>query len=197
MVEDCRSEVIDCEAAAVQPEVLDGEAAAAKPEAADGEAAAVKPEVLVSACLLGAPCRFDGGSKPCEAVRRLRQLFDLVPICPEVAARLPIPRTPSERDMVTGGTRVVASDGEDRTEAFAMGVRKTLEVASNHRAKLCVLKAKSPACGVGQVYDGTFTGTLVPGWGVAAEALRDAGCTCITEADVERLSVQELLELAR
>lgn len=147
------------------------------------------PEVLVSACLLGTPCRFDGRSKPCDLAIALRERFRVVPICPELAAGLPIPRTPSERDMAAGSGRVVSSEGEDRTEAFAAGVRATVHVAQRHRAQVAVLKAKSPACGVGQVYDGTFSGTLVPGDGVATEALRDLGIRCVTEQELQAMGL--------
>lgn len=159
-------------------------------------ASGMKPTILVSACLLGTPCRFDGKSKTCVAAKQLARHFTLVPICPEAAAGLPVPRTPSERDMVAGGMRVVSSDGEDRTEAFFCGVRKTLRVAQGSGATLAVLKAKSPACGVGKVYDGTFSGTLVDGDGVAAAALREEGVSCITEMQLESLSLQEIRAMA-
>lgn len=155
-----------------------------------------KPEILVSACLLGTRCRFDGRGKPCAPVRQLARHYKLVPICPEVAAALPIPRTPSERDMVNGGTRVLSSDGEDRTEAFLAGAQKTLQIAGAHRAKLAILKAKSPACGVGKVYDGTFSGTLADGDGVATALLKREGITCITEEQLGTLDARQLLALA-
>ena len=148
-------------------------------------------KILVSACLMGLKVRYNGKEKAqmTHQLARWQQEQRLVIHCPELAAGLPIPRTPSERDMVAGSGRVVSSEGEDRTEAFAAGVRATVHVAQRHRAQVAVLKAKSPACGVGQVYDGTFSGTLVPGDGVATEALRDLGIRCVTEQELQAMGL--------
>jgi uncharacterized protein YbbK (DUF523 family) len=142
-------------------------------------------KVLVSACLLGAPVRYDGKSCPHQAVRALAEHFELVPVCPECLGGLPVPRTPSEMDSGSSTVRVVSVDGEDRTEAFAEGARACLEIARENGCTLAVMKAKSPSCGVHSVYDGSFSGTLVAGSGKTAQALAQAGIELRSEIDLE------------
>lgn len=158
--------------------------------------------IAVSACLLGEACRYDGRSKPCARVQELAALgHELVPICPEVAGGLPTPRTPCEIVqapwMESGEARmadehawtILDASSTDRTAAYARGAQAELARAKEAGCELAILKAKSPSCGSGEVYDGTFSGTLVPGWGIAAAAFRDAGITVIDEtADFSRLS---------
>lgn len=140
--------------------------------------------IAVSACLLGAHCRFDGEARPSDAVKALRENHTLVPICPESYAKLPIPRCPNEVVAAAVGLRVVNSVGVDNTEAFRAGARKALQRAQDAGCELAILKSKSPSCGSGRVYDGTFTGTLTEGWGVAARLFRDAGIPVIDETQV-------------
>lgn len=142
-------------------------------------------KLLVSACLLGQAVRYDGASRPCKAVRELATRFELVPVCPECLGGLPIPRTPSEIDTRSDALRVVSVDGEDRTAAFAAGAQRCVDVAIREGCAVAVMKAKSPSCGHGAIYDGTFTNTLVPGDGVATRALTSAGVRVICENDVE------------
>ena len=158
--------------------------------------------IAVSACLLGEACRYDGRSKPCVRVQELAALgHELVPVCPEVAGGLPTPRTPCEivrapwmesEKAHTADERswtILDASGTDRTAAYARGAQAELARAKEAGCELAILKAKSPSCGSGEVYDGTFSGTLVPGWGIAAAAFRDAGITVIDEtADFSRLS---------
>ena len=140
-----------------------------------------KPEpVLVSACLLGTACRYDGASVPCPAVIELADALDFVPICPEQLGGLPTPRTPSE---IQPDGCVVDRAGEDRTAAFAAGAHEALRIARERGCRIAVLKSKSPSCGVRQVYDGTFSGTLAPGRGITASLLSAAGITLLDEAD--------------
>ncbi len=139
--------------------------------------------LCVSDCLLGTPCRYDAGSKPNAAVRELaaNPEVEVVRFCPERASGLPIPRPPAEqRDG-----RVVLETGEDVTDAFVVGAEREVRRALAADCTHAVLKAKSPSCGTGRVYDGTFTGTLRDGWGVAAAMLRDAGVACASEETVE------------
>ena len=175
-------------------------------------------KIAVSACLLGEACRYDGRSKPCARVQELAaDGHELVPICPEVAGGLPTPRTPCEivRAPWIGSVEAPAADdgtpsflasephresnerswtildasGADRTAAYARGAQAELARAKEAGCELAILKAKSPSCGSGEVYDGTFSGTLVPGWGIAAAAFRDAGIRVVDEtADFNRLS---------
>lgn len=143
--------------------------------------------IAVSACLLGEPCRFDGQAKPCEAVKALGNEHRLVPVCPEVLGGLPVPRPPSEVQTGAPAWRVTNARGEDVTEAYEAGARETCRRAREAGCVGAVLKAKSPACGCGRIYDGTFTGRLTDGWGVAAAALRDAGLTVVDEYHMEEL----------
>lgn len=137
--------------------------------------------VVVSACLLGSACRYDGGAKPSRAVRELSRKVEVVPVCPETAAGLPVPRPPAEqRD---GG--VFLRDGTDVTAAFARGSRRSLAEVRARPAPLAVLKAKSPSCGVGLIYDGTYSGKLIEGEGTFARLLEEEGVCVVTEDVVE------------
>lgn len=138
-------------------------------------------DVVVSACLLGEGCRYDGGSRPSAAVCRLAGRTNAHPLCPEAAAGLKIPRPPAER---VGG-RVLLCDGTDVTDAFVSGAQACLDVARASGAPLAVLKARSPSCGVGLVYDGTYSGGLTRGNGVFAELLEEEGVCMVTEEVVE------------
>ncbi len=136
--------------------------------------------ILVSACLLGVACRYDGKSKPNEGVIKLMEKHNLIPFCPEVTGGLPTPRVPSEiRDGV-----VTSRDGRNVDAEFRAGAAKCLEIAMREKPDLIVLQSRSPSCGVKQRYDGTFTGTLVDGEGVTAQLLMENGFKCV---DVEDL----------
>lgn len=139
----------------------------------------MKPKLLVSACLLGTPCRYDGKSKRNDAVCALSEEFTLIPICPEVLGGLPTPRTPSERQ----GKCVVMKDGRDVTENYRSGAASALETARREGVCAAVLKERSPSCGSGEIYDGTFSGVLTAGDGVAAELLRANGIPVLGESD--------------
>lgn len=139
-----------------------------------------KPILLVSACLLGICCRYDGACKPNTDVIKLREKFVLIPICPEVDGGLPTPRTPSERV----GDRVLMRDGKDVTENYLAGARAALERAESFSASAAILKARSPSCGSGEIYDGSFSGRLISGDGVAAEMLKKAGVAVYTEDEI-------------
>ena len=130
--------------------------------------------IAVSACLLGSNCRYDGSSKPCEEVIALKDRHTVVPICPEVLAGLMIPHAANEIASVKP-LRVVDANGVDNTAAFIDGARKAVRLAQAKGCELAILKGKSPSCGVGRIYDGSFNGVLVPGDGVAAGMLKEAG----------------------
>lgn len=133
--------------------------------------------ILVSMCLLGVPCRYDGKSRPDAAVTALSAAHELVPVCPEQLGGLPTPRTPAE---IREG-RVIMRDGRDVSEAFARGAAEALRRALAEGCDAAILKARSPSCGAGMVYDGTFTGRRVPGEGVFARMVREAGLPVETE----------------
>ena len=136
--------------------------------------------VAISACLLGAPVRYDGGSKPVSEVLELAEKVDVVRVCPETASGLPVPRPPAEQ---LGG-RVLLADGRDVTAEFDLGAQRSLDAVRRSPVRLAVLKAKSPSCGVGLVYDGTYSGRLVPGQGVFAARLEREGICVVTEDTV-------------
>lgn len=140
-------------------------------------------KILISACLLGLPCRYDGASKPQLWVEELARRHELIPMCPEQMGGLPTPRNPSE----WRGDRVVMRTGEDVTEQYRRGRRVPCGYISCWGCKAAVLKERSPSCGCGAVYDGTFTGTLTAGDGVTAALLRAHGIRVLGESQVLEL----------
>ena len=121
-------------------------------------------KVIVSACLLGVPCRYKGGANTDKGVISFVAGMDVIPVCPEVAAGMPIPRPPVE--ILRG--RIVRKDGTDMDEIYRAGARKIMKEIEGEDIAFAILKARSPTCGVHEVYDGTFSGTRVPGEGVFA-----------------------------
>ena len=138
------------------------------------------PAILVSRCLLGDACRYAGDGCPHSAVIALGERYRLIGICPEEDGGLPTPRPPAE---IREG-RVITAEGGDVTEEFKKGAALAVRKAKEAGATVAVLKARSPSCGRGAVYDGTFTHTLIKGNGVTAEALLGAGLAVYTEEDV-------------
>ena len=128
-------------------------------------------KLLVSACLLGVACRYDGRSKLHPLAQELCRRHEVIPVCGEIFGGLPTPRLPSERREGS----VFASDGSDVTDAFRRGAEEVVRLARLTGAQAAILKERSPSCGCGEIYDGTFTGTVVEGWGVTAELLRREG----------------------
>ena len=137
-------------------------------------------KILISACLLGACCRYDGASKAHPLAALLAERHTLVPVCPEQLGGLPTPRPPAERR----GGRVVTQSG-DVTEQYLRGAEETLKLCKLLGCEAAVLKERSPSCGRGQVYDGTFSGTLTAGDGVTAELLAAHGIPVYGESQIE------------
>ena len=142
-----------------------------------------RPSMLISACLLGVECRYDGGAQTIPRLRELLERYQLIPICPEQLGGLPTPRTPCERR----DGRVYTRDGADVTDAFLRGATQACRIAVLYGARLALLKARSPSCGHGEIYDGSFTGRRTPGSGLAAHGLEALGVTIYNEDDIERL----------
>jgi len=136
--------------------------------------------ILVSACLLGAKCRYDGKSKQNNKVIKLLEKEILIPVCPEQLGGLSTPRTPSEQK----GARVYAKCGEDVTGYFVKGAEEVLRLAQLYSIKKAILKQRSPSCGCGQIYDGTFSGTVINGDGVTTALLKRNGIKVISEEKV-------------
>jgi len=145
--------------------------------------------LLVSACLVGIPCRYDGGSCPNGLLQALAMQGDILPLCPEVLGGLPTPRPPAEiqggdgGDVVEGQAWVVNTEGKDVTAEFLAGAQKTLRIAHRWGIKEAILKARSPSCGVGQIHDGSFSGRLVEGDGVTATLLKREGIIVKSEEE--------------
>jgi uncharacterized protein YbbK (DUF523 family) len=140
-------------------------------------------KILISACLLGVRCRYDGASKPHQLMEELAGKHTLIPVCPEQLGGLPTPRPPAERQ----GDRVTAVTGMDVTEQYRRGAEETLRLCRFFGCEAAVLKEKSPSCGCRSVYDGTFTGALREGKGVTAELLEVNGIPVYGESDLEAL----------
>ena len=140
-------------------------------------------KVLISACLLGVRCRYDGGDSRNEAAIKQQKKYEFVPVCPEESGGLPTPRPPAEiiggdgDAVLDGKAKVMTADGTDVTEAYLKGARHALEVAQSNGATHVILKARSPSCGCGDIYDGTFSGNLTSGDGVTTALLKRHGIT--------------------
>ena len=142
-------------------------------------------KILVSACLLGICCRYDGRGNPNEAVISLLKHDDitLIPVCPEQLGGLPTPRIPSERC----GEEVMNRAGENVTLQFIRGAEVALNVAKLYGCTTAILKERSPSCGCGKIYDGSFSGTLIDGDGVTAELLRREGIAVFGESRIDEI----------
>ena len=138
-------------------------------------------KIIVSACLLGENCKYNGGNNYDPRVAALCEGREVIPVCPEVLAGLGIPRIPIE--ILDG--KVIRRDGVVVDEAIRTAVAQILKEIKNEDIQCAVLKARSPTCGVRQVYDGTFTGQLVDGAGILAQALKDAGYIVLDNEELE------------
>jgi uncharacterized protein YbbK (DUF523 family) len=141
-------------------------------------------KILVSACLLGVACRYDGNAAPNEAVVRLMQDHALTPFCPEIYGGLPTPREPAE---IRDG-RAYTRSGADVTDAFQKGAREALRLAKLLGCDCAVLQDRSPSCGCGFIYDGRFTGALTEGDGVTAKLLKINGIRVVPASRASELS---------
>lgn len=147
----------------------------------------VKENILVSACLLGAHCRYDGG---CQQIEEFKQIlpvlmdkYNLIPICPEIYGGLATPREPSE---IRDG-KVYTCSGKDVTDEYTRGAEETLNMAQLYACRSAVMKLRSPSCGNGHIYDGTFSKKIIPGDGIAAALLKKNGIRVVGELQTEEL----------
>lgn len=146
-----------------------------------------RERILVSACLLGVNCRYDGKGGEKEEVLRLLEEYELVPVCPEQLGGMETPREPSECQAADGAVSVRNKKGEDVTGFFEKGAEEALKIAKLFHCQYAVLKERSPSCGSGTIYDGTFTGAKVPGYGVAARLLTEHGIKVVGESRISDL----------
>jgi uncharacterized protein YbbK (DUF523 family) len=149
-----------------------------------------EPPVLVSACLAGLATTHDGRAKPHPKVLELVRQGKAILVCPEQLGGLPTPRSEAEiaagdgGSVLDGSSRVLDSEGRDVTENFLRGAREAAKVARLAASTKAILKARSPSCGAGRIYDGSFSGMLKSGEGVTAAALRRAGLDVVTEEEL-------------
>lgn len=143
----------------------------------------MKTKIIVSACLLGENCKYNGGNNKNEEVIALGERFELVPVCPECFGGLPVPRVPSE---IRQG-RVFSKNGEDLTEQFKTGAEHTLYIAKECNAPAALLKERSPSCGFGKIYDGSFSGKLCDGNGITAQLLFENEIAVFGESSINKL----------
>lgn len=142
----------------------------------------MKARVLVSMCLMGIACRYDGRDNA-VGLDELMAKCELIPVCPEQLGGLTTPRPSAERR----GGGVFTKDGAEVTAEFRRGAEQAVLLARRYGARYALLKARSPSCGVREIYDGSFTGALIPGMGVTAEALREAGLRVYDEYQIDKL----------
>ena len=150
--------------------------------------------ILVSGCLSGHNCSYSGQSKTIDSIRSLVEEGKALPVCPELLGGLNVPRPRSEirdgdgKDVLSGRARVFNEFGEDITAPFIAGAESVLAIARKHGARKAILKARSPACGCGRIYDGTFTGNVKAGDGVTAALLKESGVEVVSEDDIGDVS---------
>ena len=145
-------------------------------------------KILVSACLLGIPCRYDGAGKADPAIEKLRQGgHTLIPVCPEQMGGMETPREPSECRRDGGRVQVMNRKGQDVTEYFEKGGEEALKIAKLYGCRYAILKERSPSCGSGIIYDGTFSGAKTAGDGVTARLLKEHGIKVVGESGISSL----------
>lgn len=144
-------------------------------------------KILVSACLLGTNCKYNGGNNYSPQVAAFLEGKEIIPICPEVMAGLGVPRTPIE---IANG-KLINRLGVSVDEPLRDAVDQVLGLVHSQNITAAILKARSPTCGVHQVYDGTFSGRLVNGSGVLAQALLEVGCRVLDEEDLKKRTTCE------
>ena len=157
-----------------------------------------KEKVLLSACLAGIPCVYDGTNKFHPVFARMHKRKEALIFCPEVLGGLKIPHSPSEIvggdgfDVLEGKTRVLSKEGKDVTAFFLKGAQRVLGLAKKYHMKRALLKSKSPSCGCGWIFDGTFSKKLVPGYGLTAALLKKNGIEVISDVEYleKRLAVR-------
>ncbi len=135
-----------------------------------------KERILVSACLLGVNCKYDGGNNYSSEIDKFLEDYEVIPICPEIMGGLPTPRMASERLA----DKVITKDGRDVTKQYIKGAQECLFLAKKYNVKKALLKLRSPSCGHKKIYDGTFSHTVIDGNGVTAELLKNNGIEIIS-----------------
>ena len=158
-----------------------------------------KPKILISACLLGENCKYNGGNNAdaiCAGeLAKLRQIYELIAVCPEYLGGLTTPREPAE--ICSNGRVITKFSGCDVTLEFLSGAQICIDIARENGCKIAVLKERSPSCGSGEIYDGSFTGRLVGGDGIATAALKKLGVRIVGESALAELNLEKEAENGR
>ena len=136
--------------------------------------------ILISACLLGINCRYNGQTKELADYKKLMKKHTLIPVCPEILGGLPTPRTPVE---IHNG-RCINKDGVDVTEQFERGAKEVLRIAQLYNCDTVIFQERSPSCGSNHIYDGSFSGTLIEGDGITAKLLKEHGIKVIGDSQI-------------
>lgn len=139
--------------------------------------------ILISGCLLGLKCRYDAKEKKLPEIEKLIESYNLIPVCPEQLGGLPTPRIPAERVK----DRVITQVGVDVTKEYQIGAEEALKIAKLYNCKKAILKEKSPSCGCGKIYDGTFSRNLIVGNGVTADLLLKNEIEVFGESEIDKL----------
>lgn len=147
-------------------------------------------KIIVSACLAGKCCRYDGKANTHSVVKRWVEEGKAIPVCPEQSGGLSTPRVPAEIQKHGDALKVITRSGVDVTAEYKKGAEATLALAKKHDCTKAVLKAKSPSCGCGLIYDGNFNRTLIPGDGVTTRLLKANGIEVCSEEHLT-LSITE------
>ncbi len=140
-------------------------------------------KLMISACLMGINCRYDGKNTKLSCLGELKEQFELIPVCPETLAGLPCPRHPLE----ISGDRVYNNQKEDMTEVFHHGADLAMQAWKEAGCPAVLLQSRSPSCGKGLIYDGSFTGKKIPGNGVFAQKLLDADAEVYNELELDKI----------
>lgn len=148
--------------------------------------------IIVSACLAGMDCRYDGKSNEVEEIKKLVEDKRAIIICPEQLGGMPTPRIPCEMRRNDGEIKIVSMYEENFTEKFVKGAEEALKIAKMYDSKIAILKAKSPSCGAGKIYDGTFQNKLIEGNGICAKLFIENEIRVYTEEDIEKLDLKKL-----
>lgn len=139
--------------------------------------------LLISACLLGVSCRYDGKSKPLPEAEKLMEKYNLIPVCAEIMGGLSTPRDPAE----IIGEKVITKNGKDVTEEYIRGAKEVLRLGKMFGCKKALLKERSPSCGTGTIHNGKFDGGMVPGFGKTAELLLENKIEVFGESKIDEL----------
>ena len=131
--------------------------------------------ILVSACLLGCNCRYDGKHNRISGIIDLKKTNEIISVCPEEIGGLATPRSPSEIKIINGRIQVITKDGNDVTAEFIKGAQETLKIIEKNNIKFAILKSNSPSCGYGRIYDGSFSKKLIEGNGITAQIIKESG----------------------